>query len=344
MSEVAAPAVHVVVLAAGRGSRLGALGGETPKWLLPVGGRLIADRHLEGVAAVGGQVASVRVVTGHAASAIEAFLAEREAAPAIAVVENPDFEDLNNWWSLLLALRDLPEEGPVVVLNGDLLTDPAWVSDFIADVLAGTEEGVLAVDTQRRLTDESMKVALGPDGRLARIGKVDVVPNPDFEALNNWWSLLLALRELPEDGPVVVVNGDLLTHPDWLSGFLADAAAGPHDGLLAVDTQRRLTDESMKVALAPDGALAGIGKVGVTDPVGEYVGILAARGPVLRALRARLEEFVGRPEAANEWYEGAIGRTAADGVLWHIWATPGSGWVEIDDDDDLSTAQALAGP
>jgi choline kinase len=229
VSEVRGSGVHVVVLAAGRGSRLGALGGETPKWLLPVGGRRIADRHLQGIAAAGPQVASVRVVTGHAAPAIEAFLAEREDAPAIAVVENPDFEDLNNWWSLLLALRDLPEDGPVVVLNGDLLTDPAWVSGFIADVLAGTEDGLLAVDTQRPLTEESMKVALGPDGI----------------------------------------------------------------------------------------------------------------GGVLRALRARLEEFVDRPEAANEWYEGAIGRTAADGRTWRIWATPGTGWVEIDDDDDLSAAEAL---
>jgi choline kinase len=246
---------HVVVLAAGRGSRLGALGGETPKWLLPVGGRPIADRHLAGIVAADEHVASVRVVTGHAAPAIERFLAGREDAPA-----------------------------------------------------------------------------------------VRVVANPDFEALNNWWSLLLALRELPEDGPVAVVNGDLLTHPDWLSGFLADAAEGDREGLLAVDTERTLTDESMKVALAPDGTLARIGKVDVPDPVGEYVGILAARGAVLRALRARLEEFVGREAAADEWYEGAIGRTAADGLPWHIWTTPGSGWVEIDDDDDLSAAEALAGP
>jgi len=246
-------AAHVVVLAAGRGSRLGALGGETPKWLLPVGGRPIADRHLEGIAAAGDRVASVRVVTGHAAPAITDFLAGRGDAPAIEVVANPDFEELNNWWSLLLALRDLPASGPVVVLNGDLLTDPAWISSFVADVLDGPDDGVLAVDTQRALTDESMKVSLTPDGRLARIGKV-----------------------------------------------------------------------------------------GVPDAVGEYVGMLAVRGHLVGALRARLEEFVGRPEAANEWYEGAIGRTAADGEAWRIWATPGTGWVEIDDDDDLSAAEALA--
>jgi choline kinase len=246
-------AVHVVVLAAGRGSRLGALGGETPKWLLPVGGRTIAERHLQGIAAAGDRVASVRVVTGHAAAAIEAYLAGREDPPAVEVVANPDFEGLNNWWSLLLALRDLPPAGPVVVLNGDLLTDPDWISSFIADALDAADEGLLAVDTQRRLTDESMKVALTADGGLARIGKVDV-----------------------------------------------------------------------------------------PDPVGEYVGMLAVRGGVLDALRARLEEFVDRPEAAGEWYEGAIGRTAADGSRWGIWATPGTGWVEIDDDDDLSAAEALA--
>lgn len=254
MSGAPAHAAHVVVLAAGRGSRLGALGGETPKWLLPVGGRRIADRHLQGIAAAGDRIASVRVVTGHAAPAIEAFVSGRPDGPAVEVVANPDFEGLNNWWSLLLALRALPPEGPVVVLNGDLLTDPDWISGFVADVLDGSDDGVLAVDTQRELTDESMKVALGPDGRLRRIGKVDV-----------------------------------------------------------------------------------------PDPVGEYVGLLAARGAVLRALRARLEEFVGRPAAANEWYEGAIGRTAADGETWRIWATPGTGWVEIDDDDDLSAAEALAG-
>jgi len=37
---------HVLVLAAGEGSRLGALGAETPKWLLGAGERTIADRRL----------------------------------------------------------------------------------------------------------------------------------------------------------------------------------------------------------------------------------------------------------------------------------------------------------
>ncbi len=251
MTAVLVP-VHVVVLAAGRGSRLGTLGGETPKWLLEVGGPTLADRQLEGIGRAGEAVASVSVVVGHAAHAIE-------------------------------------------------------------DALEGRPE------------------------------HVRVVPNPEFADLNNWWSLLRALRELPDDGPVLVVNGDLLADPKHVTAFVRFAAAGDADGLLAVDLERRLTDESMKIARAPDGTLERIGKVGVDPPVGEYIGMLMARGPVLRAMREVLESFVGREEAANEWYEGAVGRTAAAGVPWHVWPMPSSGWVEIDDDDDLDAAHALVG-
>ncbi|HYF28347.1 MAG TPA: NTP transferase domain-containing protein [Baekduia sp.] len=251
-SPVAPPAadLHVVVLAAGRGSRLGALGAETPKWLLEVGGRPLADRHLAGVAA-SGAVASTRVVTGHAAEAIERMLASRPGAPA------------------------------------------------------------------------TVHVA-------------------EFAERNNWWSLLCALRCLPAGGAVAVVNADLCVEPATLTAFLDDTAVGDADGVLAVDLLRDLTDESMKVARKPDGTLDRIGKAGVADAAGEYVGMLMARGEVLAALRATLESFVDRPGAAGEWYEGAVARTAAAGTPWHVWPMPSSAWVEIDDDADLGAAQSLA--
>ena len=70
--------------------------------------------------------------------------------------------------------------------------------------------------------------------------------------------------------------------------------------------------------------------------------MLFARGATLAAFRDRLETFVGRPECDNEWYEGAVGRSAAEGVPWHVWPVPGGGWVEIDDDADFALAQSLA--
>ncbi len=243
---------HVIVLAAGRGSRLGALGADTPKWLLDVGGEVLAERQLAAITGEAPGVASVRVVTGHAAEAVERFLAERPGSGAT-TLHNADYARLNNWYSVLLALRAVDEPGArVVVLNGDLLAERAAIA-----------------------------------------------------------------------------------------GFLAEVARTDAEGLLAVDLGRRLTDESMKVALRADGTLDRIGKVGVDPAAGEYVGLLMARGGVLAALRARLETFVGRPEAADEWYEGAVGRTAAEGAAWHVWAMPSGRWVEIDDDDDLAAAREL---
>ncbi len=167
--------------------------------------------------------------------------------------------------------------------------------------------------------------------------------NPDYAGLNNWWSVLLALRSLPRDARLVLLNGDLLVEPGALARFLRDAATTEAEGLLAVDLDRRVTDESMKVELDDRGALEAIGKVGITRPAGEYVGLLMARGSVLARLRAALEAFVGRPEAANEWYEGAIGRTAREGARWEVWPMPDGRWVEIDDDDDLAAAVELVG-
>ena len=247
--------VHVIVLAAGRGSRLGPLGEETPKWLLDVGGRTIAECQLEGAAAA----TSVRVVTGHADSTIATFL-----------------EDHGH-------------------------------------------------------------------------GYVETVFNPEYERINNWYSLLVGLRALDSTAPddrVVVLNSDLYAEPEWYAQFVESSAEASAESLIAVDTERRLTDESMKVAARDNGnampLLERIGKVSVTDPIGEYVGMLMARGSVLAALTETLASFEGDPAAINHWYEGAVGRTAAAGVPWNVWATPSSNWVEIDDDADYSTAEQLA--
>lgn len=248
---IASSSTHVVILAAGRGSRLGALGSGTPKWLLDVGGEVLAERQLEAVDDAGERVASVRVVTGHAAEAIERFLAERRSGAT--TIHNVDYARLNNWYSVLLPLRAVCD----------------------------------------------------PDAR------------------------------------VVIVNGDLFAETSSMTAFLEACATTEAEALIAVDLERPLTDESMKVGVRADGTLDRIGKVGIDDPVGEYVGMLMARGAALARLRDALEAFVGRPDAVDEWYEGAVGRTAAAGVAWVVWAMPSGRWVEIDDDDDLAAAMDL---
>jgi choline kinase len=179
---------------------------------------------------------------------------------------------------------------------------------------------------------------------------VKVLHNPEWAALNNWFSLLLALRAIGSvDGRVLVMNADLVADPRWFAAFIVESARTEADALIAVDTERTLTSESMKVAVARTGPdenerLHEIAKIGVDAPVGEYVGMLSAEGSALRALRSALESFVGQTEAANEWYERAVALTAASGQHWTIWATPDSRWVEIDDLADHALACKLIAP
>jgi choline kinase len=254
-------AVDVVVLAAGRGARLAEHGAETPKWLLEVGGAPIAGRQLAGLDAANlaapGRIGSVKVVTGHAADAIEQFLGSAQLP--VTTLFNPEYARLNNWYSVLLALRDRsPECESVAIVNSDLFADAAWFEPFFTDVLSTDRESLIGIDLARRLTDESMKVA---------------------------------------------------------------AANGSEPA---------------------SSTVAAIGKTGVTEPVGEYVGLLFAQGDVLGRLEESLESFVDRPEMADAWYEHAVGETAAAGAPWWIWPTPDSRWVEIDDAADYELAQTMA--
>lgn len=246
--------VQVLVLAAGRGSRLGGLGGEVPKWLLDVGGRSIADRHLEALAlaADAGCELRAQVVTGHASDALDRYLA---GSGAITTTHNAQWATLNNWYSALVGLRAIEAADPtVVILNSDLFARSQWIADYLITVGRSSAEGLIAVDRSRRLTDESMKVS---------------------------------------------AEGD-------------------------------------------DATLATIGKVGIERPVGEYVGMLSARGPVLAAFRAALEHFETDPGFANEWYEAAVSQSAAAGTGWRIWPTPDGNWVEIDDEGDHVLATELS--
>lgn len=169
----------MIILAAGRGSRLGALVEDRSKWLLEVDGGTIADRHLAALsdpALQNGASAdpSALVVTGHAPRATERFL-QAQGDPRVRTVHNPEYATLNNWYSLLVGLREAPcgEGDRVVVLNADLFAEPGWIASFLRDSASTDAEALIAVDLERVLTDESMKVATRGD-LLDGIGKVGV--------------------------------------------------------------------------------------------------------------------------------------------------------------------------
>jgi choline kinase len=156
-----------LVLAAGPGRRLHPLTEELPKTLLPLDdGRTILDLALANLSAVGLQ--DVVVVTGFAAARVEeqAGDLERRHGVQLELLFNERAEEWNNAYSLWLA-REALAEG-VLLVNGDTV-HPRRVEEIL--LAASGPELLLALDQEKELGDEAMKVLLSEDGGLRRISK-----------------------------------------------------------------------------------------------------------------------------------------------------------------------------
>jgi choline kinase len=156
-----------LVLAAGPGRRLHPLTEALPKTLLPVsGGRTILDLALANLGAAG--LEDVIVVTGFAAERVEERAAELERRHGVRLelLFNDRAEEWNNAYSLWLA-REAFHEG-VLLVNGDTVHPPSVEETLLAgrgpDVL-------LAVDREKELGEEEMKILLTERGTLQRISK-----------------------------------------------------------------------------------------------------------------------------------------------------------------------------
>jgi choline kinase len=106
---------RAVILAAGRGSRMGAFTARIPKPLLMVGGRTLIDRQIEALKRCG--VRHVAVVAGYREQRLRRHLGRRAT-----IVSNERYRETNGLYSLWLAAQHLV--GGAFVLDGDLLLTP----------------------------------------------------------------------------------------------------------------------------------------------------------------------------------------------------------------------------
>ncbi len=156
-----------MVLAAGAGKRLGPETAELPKTLLTVDGdRTILDVALGNFAAVG--LDEAVIVTGFASERIDERLPalQDRYGLRIATVFNPKALEWNNAYSLWCA-REHFARG-VLLANGDTV-HPASVEETL--LAARGTDLVLAVDQEKPLGEEEMKVHVRADGLLDRINK-----------------------------------------------------------------------------------------------------------------------------------------------------------------------------
>jgi len=160
-----------MVLAAGAGSRLQPWTDTLPKTLLTVDGdRSILDVALANLKHVG--LEQVVIVTGFAAERVAERVPtlERRHGVRLELVFNPRAEEWNNAYSLWCA-RDAFGEG-VLLVNGDTV-HPSTVEESL--LATRDMQLVIAIDREKPLGKEEMKVHVSRDGLLERINK-DIDP------------------------------------------------------------------------------------------------------------------------------------------------------------------------
>jgi choline kinase len=148
--------LQVIVLGAGRGTRLGVVNPGVPKPLLRIGGETLLDRQLRVLYGVFGEL-STTIVVG-----FRQELLRNHGGSRLRYVENADFATTNTAASLVLAFRHDPQEA--LVVNGDvLLRDDAVprVSDL----------AWAACEYDSPSTGEQVRVLTGPGRQIVGIGK-----------------------------------------------------------------------------------------------------------------------------------------------------------------------------
>ena len=110
--------MNAMILAAGRGTRLGELGRTVPKILVDVGGEPLLARQIRYLK--DGGIERIVINAHHLAEQVESFVAEHSLAPDIDVVVEAEL--LGTAGGVRNALPHLGEEA-FVVLYGDVIVD-----------------------------------------------------------------------------------------------------------------------------------------------------------------------------------------------------------------------------
>ena len=123
-------AMKAIVLAAGRGARLGDLGRQIHKSLIEIGGASLLTRLVRQL--VGQGIDEVILVTGYREADLRAELGRSLPEAPVKFIFNPDFDTSNNLVSLHLGLEAVSSNRDVLIVEADLIFDEELIHRLIA--------------------------------------------------------------------------------------------------------------------------------------------------------------------------------------------------------------------
>lgn len=170
--------MKAILIAAGRGKRLGRHTDELPKCLVPVGARSILGWVMRAFTAAG--VDELVIIRGYRGDVLEA--GARAAAPPglrLRFVDNPEWETNNILLSLACARAEL--DGPCLLSYSDIIFTPAVARAAVAgtgpfDLVIDADFADIYVGRTEHPLEEGEVSDLDAAGRVARVGKKALPP------------------------------------------------------------------------------------------------------------------------------------------------------------------------
>lgn len=150
--------MQAIIMAAGKGSRLGSLTEDLPKSLLEIKGKRLLDINIAMLHKYG--IWDITIVTGFKD---EKFIEATKGIPGITLVYNPFYEFTNVIGSYYMGMKYMHDD--FVYLHADTICD----TGIFEELLTSEGDVILPVDT-KPCDDEAMKVKL-TDGRITKITK-----------------------------------------------------------------------------------------------------------------------------------------------------------------------------
>jgi choline kinase len=174
---------NIVLLAAGKGTRLAELTEATHKSMLPIAGKPAIERILDAI--LKHDPAQIVVVLGHRADELEAFIRQRFQANITFVVNSRYAEDTNVLSADVgVDGLDAPEKGYLIVETDLILADAAWEM-----ILSQSSEHAFWVTK-----DQYSPTLTGGALNATEDGKVlDLVYAPKFDVQYAGWKKLVGL-------------------------------------------------------------------------------------------------------------------------------------------------------
>ncbi len=151
-----------VILAAGMARRLRPLTEHKPKCLLQIGSRSLLERSVDNLVAAG--IREIVVVTGYLSQMITEFLVARYPQLTFHFIDNTDYANTNNIYSLWLA-RPFVDGKDFILLDSDILYDGGIIGQLLSE-----KASILTV-SRHPLGEEEMKVVVDEKGNIVEISK-----------------------------------------------------------------------------------------------------------------------------------------------------------------------------